>query len=88
MSQLRILLGLKEVNPSSTTGPAEEFGRKFRERMDGVNRQIRVVAVHASAAEHRPLEDQRARLIEAFQKTSAQIASVDHAEVETAIQPS
>jgi uncharacterized membrane protein len=73
MSGLRDLLQLPEVKRIAVSTQAEEFGRAFREGIGRVNQDLQVAAAQASRAQHEPLDAQRLRLIEAFQKASSQI---------------
>ena len=85
-SGLRDVLRLPEAKRALTTKQAEEFGRAFRKGMAELNRNLQVVAAQASRAEYQPLEAQRQRLYEAFQKASAQIDPADPAKANRAIQ--
>ena len=83
---LKALLKLPEARVSNTADQAQQFGRTFRLQMDGVNRKLRVMAAQASPSETKPLEGQRLRLIEAFQKTQGQIDPANPAKADKAIQ--
>jgi hypothetical protein len=74
---LRTLLKLPEAQVANRTGPAQQFGQAFRTRLERVNQKLRVTAAQASPDTQQPLEGQRLRLIEAFQKTAAQIDSAE-----------
>lgn len=83
---LRSLLKLPEVKLVNPAAQAEQFGKTFRLKMDGVNQNLRIMTAKASPAEKQPLEGQRIKLIEAFQKTTAQIDPADPAKADQSIQ--
>ena len=76
----------KGTSPQGSTEQTDQFKAAFREGMAGLNRELQVVTAQASPAEHQPLEAQRTKLYEAFQKASAQIDPVDPAQADQAIQ--
>ena len=86
MSGLRALLSLPEGKSIKLTGQAEEFDRAFREKITGVNQKLRLVAAQANRSELQPLEGQRARLFEAYQKASVQLERVDPSKAGQTIQ--
>jgi peptidoglycan hydrolase-like protein with peptidoglycan-binding domain len=68
---LRELLQLPERDRVDQQQDAEALRRMFLEGMAGLNSNLQVVKAQASDADFAPLETQRARLYEAFQKASS-----------------
>ena len=63
---LREYWGLAELSGLANTEQAAEFGRGFRERMSGVNRELQLAAAQAQPAEYQSLDAQRIKLYEVY----------------------
>lgn len=73
---LRDLLGLPEPRTRTQSQQAEAFSLQFRERMAGLNEQLRS-ATHASHSARQLLDAQRSQLFEVYHKAAAEIDRVD-----------
>ena len=85
-SDLKAILQLPEARVTQPNVQVEKFGHAFRQQIDGVNRPLRVLTAQASPTELQPLEDQRRKLMEAFQKTVALIDPADPTKAGKAIE--
>ena len=75
--RLKDLLGLPEPKQGVVGDQAEEFRRSFTDSMEGVNRHLQALAGQANRGAVEPLESQKMKLYDAFQKTSALIDPSD-----------
>lgn len=83
---LRILLQLPEAQRIQATNQAEEFGRQFREGIGRLNQRLQLVAAQGGKGDLQPLDAQRVKLCEAYQKASALIDPRDPQKADPAIQ--
>ena len=84
--ELRTILNLPNVKNRKITDQTANLGRKFRLKMDGVNNKMRVMTAQASPTKLKPLEGQRLKLIEAFQKTTQQLDTIEPDKADEAIE--
>jgi hypothetical protein len=76
---LKDVLGLPEAKQSSNSESVQDLREQFLEKMGGLNQSLQLIAGQASPQEFVPLDSQRLKLYEAFQKTSTLVDQGDPA---------
>ena len=73
---VQTVLGLPEKNEEIDPSPMiQEFGDMFRQALAGVNENMQVVAAQGTQQQHTLLDEQRGKLVEAYQTTTKRLES-------------